>query len=905
MSDVIEKNNYVVVERTNYEDFLKSENCYKYSHVSYETDIFNKSSRTTVCFSGARDSKVMYCENCDETHYNHMGIEVELRDYSNNEEYKENPNELFFSRPNPLRVHVSKVICKKCGSSYNLEDIKILNHARYAHESDIRLVYDKIYNDDNLVKFSVKTCLMVVERGFYSVDNQYKVIFNTKTGQTYLYRNPNNKKQKIRIMPSKLTLENINFSAYEFDYVFRRSLVDSENPNEYKINRIKEMYQIIYEKISNNLGYNPKTLEEYAQEFDIANNNIYSFETLALFNRFPNLNPFGIINLKRSSTYPSIFKKLRAIKNTSKDPLLDLANAYNIKHYDLFKKYFYSDKSVNIYWLIYFSMFFDNKDYLEKISDKCRAHSVASNSYEVDELLKKRYSLDNSLSLFLKDIRKVVNEDDMYLLVKKLVDSCYMLHEIQKIAKLYYIIKKKNNCKVNLNMQLIYNLLCEVADDDDKGAIVKVSKSVQSYMHKELNKSAYTKNKKKFKFKLSTINEYRDLAESELNGDSIIVSNIYSFIPHFNPYVLGEILFGRKLRCNTDTQCDELENFDITNYIKDVKCDILGELFKEFNIPNVKSLRKKILKKPRLFKVLAFYSHLFSDTNLLNNILDSAVYTNFDFELSDIKKFLSEETDDSSKYLKLEQVYKITEQLIVTQGETIAAKKIAGAYNSNNCQCLVDIWPMYQAHLTLYPNEPVDLTGSLVEIHDRLVGLTGGLHRPFTSADFKPFKYSKKEKELNTDIHGYSFRLAYDGRELAMLGIDLKNCVRSYVERARKKDCFIVAVSYNSEYKICIELTIIDSNEGFDEERGYKYKLHQAKLYANTPVSRDEEALKAVSEWMIMNNIKDCSSDLKLRCTKKAIPTPQPEAGNMIRLNAEPAIEVQFGFEEFDDAIPF
>ena len=156
MSNVIEKN-YVVVETVDYDKFIESGNYYNFYNRDSETDVFNKASRTTVCFRAAYDSKVMYCENCDETHSNQMAIELEMRDYggSQKEVKVDNNGSLYYldtaKRPEP---YISKVICKKCGSVYNREDIRVIEYSRLDRESSIRLVYDKIYDDnDDLVKF--------------------------------------------------------------------------------------------------------------------------------------------------------------------------------------------------------------------------------------------------------------------------------------------------------------------------------------------------------------------------------------------------------------------------------------------------------------------------------------------------------------------------------------------------------------------------------------------------------------------------------------------------------------------------------------------------------------------------------------------------------------------------------
>ena len=113
-------------------------------------------------------------------------------------------------------------------------------------------------------------------------------------------------------------------------------------------------------------------------------------------------------------------------------------------------------------------------------------------------------------------------------------------------------------------------------------------------------------------------------------------------------------------------------------------------------------------------------------------------------------------------------------------------------------------------------------------------------------------------------MNGYSFKLAPNGRELAILGSELKNCVRSYADRARRKECFIVSVSHNNEYKICIELRPKSNSVGILENTDCLYSLEQAKLYANTPVWKNDEAFSVVLDWMEQNNIYNNSFDTKV-----------------------------------------
>ena len=843
MSNVI-KNDYIVKGTLNYEDYSKSNYYYSYSLVRYNTDIFNKPSRTTVCFEGAHNSMVMYCENCDETHYNQMSYEVELREYPLEED-----SDSLFGKHVSQKAHITKVICKKCGSVYNLEDIRIIERSDNARYSGLRAVYHKVYSEDEYVKLSLKTCSMVVERAFYSVDNRYKIIFNTKTGQTYLYNSPENKKNKVKPLEYNMALENINFNASNFDYLFNKCLIDTENQEVYKVDKIKEMYNLMYEKISSNLGYNPKTLEEYAKEFnETADKSIYSFEVLALYNRFPNLNPFGLLELNGHyySNVP-VLKKLRKIKNTCKNPLLELSRLYNVKHFELFEKY-YNEGSSKLYWLIYFSQFLENKSYLEELSNMYNHFTcIVNEPHEVDNLLKKRYSLNNSISLLFKHISKIMSEDNLCNIFKKYIEDSNFRYGIQNLSNIYYLAKKINP-KTKIDMHYVSNMLCGILNGLKQEECLE---NITSYIFKILDKSSYEKNKKKFKFKINTLEEYRNAISGMSHDNNILISTLYNIAPHFNPYTLSEILFG----CMSEDYT-LAEKFDIKDYLDDITNDVLGDIFREFNIPNIKSFRKKISCNPKWFKNLVFFNSLFTDVNVINNLLDNLKYGNrIDYSLLSVKDFLSA-PEEVSIYPSLEYQYKVIKRLIDAQGETIAGKKISQAYKNGMGRDLEDIWPMYETHLQLYPNEEVDLTGSIKEIHDRLITLTGGAYQPFTKKDLKPFKYTKEEKELEFEHEGYSFKLAHDAKELAVLGNDLKNCVRGYAKRARNKNCYIVAVSFEDKYKICIELEP-------SKDSNYKYSLRQAKLFANTPVYKEKDALNAVLEWMNVNNIEDKSYDIK------------------------------------------
>lgn len=855
------KNDVTVLETLSLDEYRESK-YYNTTRLDYKhtTDIFNKASRTTICFNGAMGTQVMYCENCDETHTNNIGLDIEILP-------NENPAKDTWYTSSDYTARIKNVVCKKCGSTYSIDDVKTIERARYAMESDTRIVYDRIYDDnDELVKYSLKICSMVVEKGFYSVDHVYKIVFNTKTGQTYLYNKPSNKKNPFSLLSRKVSLQNINFSAGTIDFMLNKALVDKENPNEYKLNRVKELFELIYEKISSNLGYKPKTLEEYAKELSITSpSEIYSIKNIAFFNRFPNLNPFAMAALDQYHFgIISVPKRLRTIKNISENPLKELAKAYRVKELDLFKKYF-NEGDLKLYKLIYFSVFFDNREYLEDIVNSAGKYMI-DGSYSMDKSIKKIYTPDNASTIFFRQLKKVMDEDSLYLLFKKYVTNDSFSREIRNLAKDFCMCRKIYP-KLKFDLEYISSIIMGYVKYDSDGYDFH---DLQGYIYKISFESVHQSNQKMFDFKLNTIDEYfnalsleRKSKYSGVYHTHPLILALYNDVPSCNPFDLYEMLFDSFHIRYRDRHEDELFKLDLSSIIKDKAEDTLTQIFEYNNIPNVKSLRKKILKKPMLMSALIFFNKLFTDINVINNLLDSIDGDNsLIMPINEMGNVVN--NMDSEDNTSIVETYKFIKLLIENQGETITGKKLCNSFKSGSHRDIRDCYSMCETYSNLYPKNSLDLTGSIKDIHDRLVVLTGGTYRPFKKADFKSYKYSEDEFKLEAEMNGYSFKLAPNGRELAILGSELKNCVRSYADRARRKECFIVSVSHNNEYKICIELRPKSNSVGILENTDCLYSLEQAKLYANTPVWKNDEAFSVVLDWMEQNNIYNNSFDTKV-----------------------------------------
>lgn len=842
---------YVVEKTLNWNEYIQEVDDSKDRiplHLKSKTDVFNKSSKTTVCFKAEDDVKVMHCENCKETHYDNMDMILELRNYDGKKRY-----------------NVTSVICKKCGSSYDMEDIKTISYYNGASNSDVRLVYDKIYNEGDLVKLSIKSCTMVVRKHFYSADNRYKLIFNTKTGQTYIYSAPENKKSGAKFITLNLPISNITYKGYIFDIPFSRCLIDTENQDEYKLNLLKEMYSIIYEKISRNLGYNPKSLEEYAKEVSLsAEDMIYNVSTIALYNRYPNMNPFLLKEMndgcRSSICMIEPLVKMKEIKNTSKDPLRDLLNAYNVKNIDVFLKYI-KENPMKIYDVIYYSKFFKDSSYIEKILDEKHCTYFCYSALNLNNLTKRKYSCENAITKFLNDASKEIGDEDLYFLINNCLINSVDKDTLFDFAE-HYLAVKKINPKLKLDLNELTNALKVAMEEskEEEGFIFSNKKVLKKeapirLLVKKLNDSLYEKYKDSFNFKIKTVDEYyNDLncEQTDREKYNIIISSLYNSAPTFNPYVLS-VLLDFRTEFSSYGCAKKIGDLSVLNYINPLSTNVLGDIFKYYKLPNVKSLRNTVLDNPESFKKIVYYSSIFSDTNIINNIVCASEKMHYN-SLKDIESLISGNVNYNT--LREADKYKFIKYLVKKQGEVIAGRKIVDAYKNGTSYYMADIGGMQDTHEALYKTDEIDVNGNIKDIHDRLVRLTGGAHQPLSKKDLKPYKYSDEVYNLSYKKDGYSFKLAKDARELISIGADLHNCVGSYRSYVKAGRSLIVYVMHEGEYKVCIELNPIKKGTT-------RYILKQAKLDYNKPVYLDKNILDIVTNWMEINNIENGCSDIE------------------------------------------
>ncbi|MBQ3423211.1 MAG: PcfJ domain-containing protein, partial [Romboutsia sp.] len=375
----------------------------------------------------------------------------------------------------------------------------------------------------------------------------------------------------------------------------------------------------------------------------------------------------------------------------------------------------------------------------------------------------------------------------------------------------------------------------------------------------DLINSIYNNYKNKFNFKINTLDEFCEEAMSKsigFNAYSLNILQIYQCNPTFNPYILT-LMVKNGLGLNEYSDLNEgVYKYDFLNNIDEYSTDVLKYVFDYFGIPYVKSLRKYILSNPECFVALAYNSLIFKDVNMLKNILvpDKVKWLPIPYYfLESVVKVLKVDNNIDNLDSELDEFHRINKlkflnHLVKTQGEEIAGNKLVNFYKVFEWENrLTDTANMFSTYTEIYGREYDDLTGSILQIHDRLVRFTGG-NTPLKKVDFKLYKYSKEQLELEYEHNGYIFKLPKTGLEVATIGAELHNCVGTYRDKVRKNQCLIVLVEKDSKPKVCIEI--------FKGKVSEEYEIKQAKLDCNNPVYNDKEAFDAVMFWMKKNNIQ-------------------------------------------------
>ena len=123
-------------------------------------------------------------------------------------------------------------------------------------------------------------------------------------------------------------------------------------------------------------------------------------------------------------------------------------------------------------------------------------------------------------------------------------------------------------------------------------------------------------------------------------------------------------------------------------------------------------------------------------------------------------------------------------------------------------------------------------------LHDEIVCIS-----KFEKAENVPVQRSLLHKKLIDSVGGLDFAVIKTTHDIIRLGVQLNNCVGTYVDKVKDQKCAIVGVYKSDKPVACIEVNPTDTSEAFTV-------VHQAKLKNNRGVRDNHNINYAVCQWI-------------------------------------------------------
>lgn len=255
-----------------------------------------------------------------------------------------------------------------------------------------------------------------------------------------------------------------------------------------------------------------------------------------------------------------------------------------------------------------------------------------------------------------------------------------------------------------------------------------------------------------------------------------------------------------------------------------------GDIFNKFlaatEIPNIKSIRKTFFdgKTGILTAAYRMKKAGFADLNSYNLAATNHYFID---ALGDSYGRNAKDADD-----ELEKNLSFYLKYALTKKTEISALKTLLKINDENEMFFKDGLNMFRLYFEKIPEilkRKILRFGFNEENHNQLSLLAEGIKK-------RKFKYNKNQLSFQDKIEDYEFALPEDSRQLVEIGIELHNCVASYVDNVLKKRCTIVYAKKNGKYALCIEVRKnkvhqerADSNKDPDEEQNAILKIWREK----------------------------------------------------------------------------
>lgn len=257
-------------------------------------------------------------------------------------------------------------------------------------------------------------------------------------------------------------------------------------------------------------------------------------------------------------------------------------------------------------------------------------------------------------------------------------------------------------------------------------------------------------------------------------------------------------------------------------------------LIKAHNLPDTRWVRRLLHDRPFFYtKIIKVMSTLFKKKDYQKAMVD-----------------VIKDNSDNTSYIQSWPLWRDDRDLSVIRKFVNILSHQYGERQAflfiRNAPSYHDIRDTASMYFELSRSRRKEVWGSRIQVrslHDTITRM-----QKFDKVEDEIVQQRKAHRVLADTVNGYRFMAIGSTHGIIDMGIQLNNCVSSYIKKVKAETCAIVGVYKCNEPVACIEVNPKSDADDFVE-------IHQAKLKNNRGVYEDHDINGAVTQWVTSHGL--------------------------------------------------
>ena len=257
-------------------------------------------------------------------------------------------------------------------------------------------------------------------------------------------------------------------------------------------------------------------------------------------------------------------------------------------------------------------------------------------------------------------------------------------------------------------------------------------------------------------------------------------------------------------------------------------------LIKVHNLPDARWVRRLLHDRPFFYtKIIKIMSTLFKNKDYQKAMVD-----------------IIKDNADNTRYIQSWPLWRDDRDLSVIRKFVNILSHQYGERQAflfiRNAPSYHDIRDTASMYFELSRSRRKEVWGSRIQVrnlHDTISRM-----QKFDKVEDEIVQQRKAHRVLADMVNGYRFMAIGSTHGIIDMGIQLNNCVSSYIKKVKAETCAIVGVYKCNEPVACIEVNPRNDADDFIE-------IHQAKLKNNRGVYEDHDINGAVTQWVTSHGL--------------------------------------------------